>query len=177
MAAVAAVLAMCALYARAEESSLSAAIRAAAAAVPGWVLAAERAVVQDTAVVEVLVATEKAGVQRVVVEAGGVTRQEAWGAERGRVLADDLRARCGDARPDLAELASRVEGMAEGCRVVEAEIESHGDAVVTEVECVRGAVEVELVFDPRDGRLVGLEVEEEDEDGEDEGGDEDEDDD
>ena len=153
----------------AEDPSLGSSIAVAVAAVPGWVLAAEPIAVDGRSALRVLIATEKDEVHVVLVESGAVTSHNPWEEGRGRALAADVRAECGDARPDLAELVQRVEEMAEGCKVAEVELERHGDSVVAEVECVRGTVEVELAFDPRDGRLLGLEDEVEDEiDGEDE---------
>lgn len=158
---------------RAAEPTLGAAITAAVAAIPGWVVAVEQITLDGRSAVRVMVVTEEDQVHAVLVEAGVVTRHIPLEETRGRALAADLRAGCGDARPDLAQLAQRVEGMAAGCKVAEVELERHGDDVVAEVECVRGTLEIELVFDPRDGRLVALEVED---DHEDEGDHEDEDD-
>ena len=151
----------------ADEMKLSEAIASVATA-PVWVLSAER----SGGGIVVAIVGEDGGVARVRVESGGASEPEPIDGDKARKYAADVLKRSGTT-PDLAALAARVEGFAQGCRVDEVEVELHKDTAVAEVECTHGSVEVELVFDIRDGKLLGLEVEEEDDEDEDEDEDED----
>jgi len=150
----------------AEEMTLSEAIAKVAVA-PAWVLSAER----TGGGIVVAIVSEDGGVARVRIEGGETSEPQPLGGDKARGYAADVLERAGKA-PDLAALAARVEGFTRGCRVDEVEVELHRDTAVAEVECSRGSVEVELVFDIRDGTLLGLEVEEEDDEDEDEDEDE-----
>ncbi len=155
----------------ADQAALSRAI-AGVVKTSGWILSAERVGGPEDGAFVVAFVGQDGGVSRVRIEDGVASPPEPFGGDKARSYAADVLQRAGKA-PDLAALARRVEGMAQGCRVDEVEVELHGDNAVAEVECTRGSIEVELVFDIRDGQLMGLEVEdEEDDDDEDEDEDE-----